>query len=546
MNKRFNVWLLLSGLLVMAAGCGKEDSDESADVTIGNGDIRFEIGFAPTTRVYTGSFECYWEKGDTIGLFAYDDNNALVFDNEKLVYNGSEWESDGLYWRGRKLYFYAYYPYDATVSDLKNMTFRVKSDQSSVDGTGYGRSDFMTAMDCRGLSKGDRVYLDFGHKFAMIQVEIPAQGKGWGPSEDMTVILKGVQTEVTLDMTLGPLTEAVLTNAGAENVKMYLAGKPKENGYINYTYRALVPVQTLKGGEDLFYISTEKELYKCAGPDNDLMLLSSYAEIFTYSLPVSGNSLHRVFIPAGKFMMGDANGYSSMQPVHEVTLSKGFYMSKYEITNAQYAAFLNDTGVGEDGKGQVSYPAGDGTVKTEQQLLVKMDTDSDADGVKYENGSWKPQNGKGDHPVVCVTWYGAKAFADWVGGCLPTEAQWEYACRAGTTTTYFFGDDSSDLDKYAWTRSNSGRKTHEVGTLMPNPWGLHGMHGNVCEWCANWTYSYPDGAVTDPAGPDTGYFRVARGGSCVGNPQMCSSAYRLSRDPNTTGTNLGFRVAFES
>lgn len=164
--------------------------------------------------------------------------------------------------------------------------------------------------------------------------------------------------------------------------------------------------------------------------------------------------------------------------------------------------------------------------------------------MNYENGTWKPQDGKDDFPVVCVTWYGAKAYADWVGGSLPTDAQWEYACRAGTTTTYSFGNDNSELGTYAWFRSNSDEKTHEVGTKAPNSWGLYDMHGNVNEWCADWFDYYSDDAVTDPTGPATGSFRIARGGSYTGNPQMCSSAYRLNRKPDEINTTYGFRVVF--
>ena len=547
MNKRLNLFLLLSGLLSMIAGCSEESFNSD---TTGNGDIRFDIGFTSAARVATDAeFESTWEKGDAIGIFAYDANNNLVLNNAKVTYDGSEWNSsDGLYWKGKTLKFYAYYPYDATVSDPANITFQVKSDQSGTTGedndkqSNYSLSDLMTATNTQGLSVGSTVSLSFKHEFVMIQVEVPAQalGKGLGASENMTVSLKGVQTGATLNLT-SENTPTVQTKTETGDVKMYLTGKPGTDGYNNYTYRAVIPVQTLQGGSDLFLISNEGVLYKSSGPDAELELQAEKAVIFTRSLPNDIKNLHRVLIPAGKFMMGDAESiYASMKPVHEVTLSHDFYMTKYEITNAQYAAFLNATGVGEDGKGQVSYPDGKGNEQTEEQVLIKINTD----GVNYENGTWKPQDGKDDFPVVCVTWYGAKAYADWVGGSLPTDAQWEYACRAGTTTTYSFGNDNSELGTYAWFRSNSDEKTHEVGTKAPNSWGLYDMHGNVNEWCADWFDYYSDDAVTDPTGPATGSFRIARGGSYTGNPHMGSSTYRLNRKPDEINTTYGFRVVF--
>jgi formylglycine-generating enzyme required for sulfatase activity len=124
---------------------------------------------------------------------------------------------------------------------------------------------------------------------------------------------------------------------------------------------------------------------------------------------------------------------------------------------------------------------------------------------------------------------------------LPTEAEWEYACRAGTQTAYSFGDSESELADYAWYGPNSGRTTHPVGSKKPNAWGLYDMHGNVSEWCQDWYGSYPSGSVTDPTGPYSGSHRVSRGGGWDGI-SVCRSAIRLWGRPGYRGSDIGFRV----
>jgi formylglycine-generating enzyme required for sulfatase activity len=128
---------------------------------------------------------------------------------------------------------------------------------------------------------------------------------------------------------------------------------------------------------------------------------------------------------------------------------------------------------------------------------------------------------------------------------LPTEAQWEYACRANPskTTRYSFGDSDSSLGDYAWYDKNSGGKTQPVKTKKPNAWGLYDMHGNVWEWCSDWfSDKLPGGSVTNPTGPSSGSYRVHRGGSWDNGPRICRSAIRDINSPGSRNNNLGFRA----
>jgi formylglycine-generating enzyme required for sulfatase activity len=251
-------------------------------------------------------------------------------------------------------------------------------------------------------------------------------------------------------------------------------------------------------------------------------------------------------IPAGTFTMGSPLSEPDRlndEVQHQVTLS-AFRMSTYETTNAQYAAFLNANNIGGDGL----YAAG---AYPNERLIYDCGGNN---GLSYTGAQWQAAAGFENHPVICVTWYGAQEFATYAGGRLPTEAEWEYACRGGTTTPFNTGNclDYTQANYY-WPAPYSGcsnantnwlQQTQAVNSYSPNAYGLYNMHGNVWEWCADWYAAYPTTTQTNPTGPSTGAYRVIRGGSCGEFAQNCRSAIRNNYGPDSSINNIGFRLAF--
>jgi len=253
-----------------------------------------------------------------------------------------------------------------------------------------------------------------------------------------------------------------------------------------------------------------------------------------------------VNIPAGTFTMGSPTSevnHQSDETQFQVTLS-AFRMSKYEITNAQYATFLNAKSIGSNGL----YAAG----AYPTQTLIYVSSGSPDWGLHYSGGQWVPAVGYENHPVINVTWYGSAEFATYSGGRLPTEAEWEYACRAGTTTPFNTGTCLTNAQaNYNWaspyntctnTNTTYPGTTQAVGSYAPNAYGLYDMHGNVWEWCSDWYGTYPTTAQTNPTGATTVSNRVYRGGSWNSYAQYCRSAYRNYNSPAYSYINIGFRL----
>ncbi len=212
-----------------------------------------------------------------------------------------------------------------------------------------------------------------------------------------------------------------------------------------------------------------------------------------------------VYIPPGKFMMGD----EQHGPVHEVTITKGFFMQTTPVTQGQW-----------------------------KKIMDNNPSDFKECGL--------------DCPVENVSWIDVQSFLQKLNEMkegqygLPTEAQWEYACRAGSTAKYCFGDQESQLTEYAWYEKNSEGRTHPVAQLKPNEWGLYDMHGNVWEWCEDHYHGNYDGTPDDGSVgvvKDEGAYRVLRGGSWHLYAVNCRSAYRIWSIPVSRGINFGFRLA---
>jgi formylglycine-generating enzyme required for sulfatase activity len=244
-----------------------------------------------------------------------------------------------------------------------------------------------------------------------------------------------------------------------------------------------------------------------------LLILTPGESLAAEKTCINSIGMEFILIPAGSFIMGADKNFEEADddetPQHLVSISRPFYLGKYEVTQAQWTAMMGNN----------------------------------------------PSRVKGrSNPVEQVSWHDVQAFIKRLNAKeghnryrLPTEAEWEYAARAGTTGAYSFGDDAAGLGGYGWYRDNSGDKPHPVGQKQPNAWGLYDMHGNVLEWVQDW-YSdeyYGNNPSTDPICLSSGPTRVVRGGALSCSARDCRSAYRDYFAAGNRHNDLGFRLALD-
>ena len=278
------------------------------------------------------------------------------------------------------------------------------------------------------------------------------------------------------------------------------------------------------GGLKTVYIKVKNALGETSALNDTIILNEDNNSITEETIMLPGNvPLTMVWCPAGTFMMGskktEQGSWDGEKPQHPVTLTQGFWIGKYEVTKGQWTAIM-------------------GTTPWGGQFFGTNDPDS---------------------AVVCISWDDAQSFITALNNYtgltfrFPSEAQWEYACRAGTTTRFYWGEDPGfmQIEDYAWYYGNAAilgadHYAHRVGEKLANAWGLYDMNGNVWEWCQDWwEYGYYTSSEIDPTGPSDGLVHLLRGGGWVSGSYECRSASRYHHNTRQVDKNydIGFRLA---
>ncbi len=243
------------------------------------------------------------------------------------------------------------------------------------------------------------------------------------------------------------------------------------------------------------------------------------------------NDSPMVFVEGGKMRLGSRKGDVDEKPRKRIKIDS-FYIGKFEVSNKEFVEFLN-----ENGNQYESHALWLGTYGKWENLKCR---------IFEENGRFKVEKGYENHPVNFVSWFGANAYCKWRGGRLPTEAEWEFAANGGVLYKKRFTKKQNITD-YGWCIENSDKKWHQSGKKKPNLLGIYDIQGNLWEWCNDF-YSksyYKYRPKENPTGPDSGDYKVMRGGSWTDNTTTLSTSNRNAVNPTAHKINLGFRIVFD-
>lgn len=512
-----------------------------------------------------------WVKNDSVGVYAVVTGGQLAAANNpihnlKLVFDGKNWISSGTWPKDiENLDFYAYFPYNSLATDPTNLTF--KAQLSQVEAVNLQNSNFLTAKNTN-IAKKDTIKLTFESVMAVVQLDVPLQGKAFGPGKTLKAMLNEVNSKLSINLATGDKSSSEPTD-----IQMLRIEKEGDSNFEQtYTYRAIIPAQQKNASTVLFkYTHEDRQNINDSILSENTEIKSATVNAFSRKLPI--HLVHTVKIEAATFQMGSpiTEYYRQTEETpHLVTLTKPYYIGKYEVTNAQFVEFLNANNI----KGDYKWPQGK---YPNEILLVDSRLVSYDYGMHWTGTKWEPAKGYEDFPAILVTWFGADEYARWIGAVLPTEAQWEYACRGGQTipnpfavgtqTKMVFGLANFYTERPYDTEKQGGyyypeglaqwpRTTKKVGSYEPNGYGIYDMHGNVWEWCSDiysktyYTTNPAQTPIVDPKGAEAGAATetayVMRGGGWDSYAHRCRTAYREYAMPISRVANLGFRVAFKT
>lgn len=503
-----------------------------------------------------------WNANDAVGVFMIRHDGTLPTD--LLSLNNSRYEITDPKQGTLASSKIAYYPLEGNVDFIAYAPYAATGDEPLTDDYGYAVNitdqsvpeaiDLLYAR-ATDIAAGDQpVTLAFTHQLSKVTFGVTA---GIGMTSDAIAALD--TADITISGMPTQVADGSLTAGNTADFSPRKDATAAENSEVSFS-AVIIPQDAAAGRTVTFVIDGSasewaipsdadfeagKHYFYPIAIHADGVLSVGTPTIIDWTINNHPEStpqytFETVRIAAGTFVMGSPDteaGRAAHETQHEVTLTRDFLCTSHEITNAQYAEFLNAAGVGENGKlASGRYP--------DQTLIA-----SHAWGLSWSaDAGWQPAEGCEDSPVINVSWYGADEFARWAGGTLPTDAQWEYACRAGKTTTYSFGNDFTvnGGGNYTWYADNA-TTPQPVGGKKPNAYYLYDMHGNVREWCLDsWNGAGYDSdvPVTDPVSPYAGEERILRGGSWKSDAAACRSACREAAAPDTMSDDTGFRIVF--
>ena len=510
-----------------------------------------QIQFHPV-RGLKASVDRSWIVGEGFGVFMLNSGSNNLFNafekNRRFTYNGTlGQETFNLSDAGSPLYypnsgnvdFIAYSPYHSTVQQIYPVNVSVQTNPTAID--------LLYSNNAKRIPKSSvPVDLTFEHQLSKIRFVLTL-GQGFDQTDQSSFLIsiKGMPNEVDFDLgngTFGPAINKADINIGSAREAIIIPQEGSAGRSFVFNHKGIEYTYNLDHTEDF----EKGKVYEYQVKIINKEVYVSRANILSWldnEVPVSTSMDKYVYIPPGIFQMGAPDSYpyanSDEKPQHWVLLTKGFYMSKYEITVSEYAEFLNS-------KNYDGIPGSFLRNKYGQSLMYIGNGMNIYVPVKV-NGKWEAKSDQVNKPVNFVTFQGALEYALWAGGTLPSEAQWEYACRAGTTTNWHFGDDNSLLDNYEVIISEGNTLRTDVGTKLPNPWGLYDMHGNMAEFVLDDYSVYQaaatkESAIVDPVQAINGSTeKVYRGG--IGTDfKNYRSSYRSYKNIGVMSEVIGFRI----